>query len=233
MTMSEPKRKYRSSAWFGPPDKDGFIHRSWVGRGLPEGIVRRPADHRHLQHLVGADPVQRAFPRACRARQARRLGSRRRAVRVSGDVARRNQRAADRHALPQPRQHGRRGVDPRQPDRRRRPALRLRQDDAGAGHGRGELRPARDRRLRRDDAQWQVSRQADIGSGTDVWRFSEEVQRRRDERARVHAGGILHVPLVGDLQRHGHGLDDGGRWWRRSAWRCRRTPPSRRSTRGG
>jgi dihydroxy-acid dehydratase len=32
------KRKYRSSAWFGPPDKDGFIHRSWVGRGLPEGI---------------------------------------------------------------------------------------------------------------------------------------------------------------------------------------------------
>jgi L-arabonate dehydrase len=34
----ETKRKYRSAAWFGPPDKDGFIHRSWVGRGLPEGI---------------------------------------------------------------------------------------------------------------------------------------------------------------------------------------------------
>ncbi len=34
----EHKRKYRSSAWFGPPDKDGFIHRSWVGRGMPEGI---------------------------------------------------------------------------------------------------------------------------------------------------------------------------------------------------
>ena len=34
----DQKRKYRSSAWFGPPDKDGFIHRSWVGRGLPEGI---------------------------------------------------------------------------------------------------------------------------------------------------------------------------------------------------
>jgi dihydroxy-acid dehydratase len=29
---------YRSSAWFGKLDKDGFIHRSWVGRGLPEGI---------------------------------------------------------------------------------------------------------------------------------------------------------------------------------------------------
>jgi dihydroxy-acid dehydratase len=24
-------------AWFGPLDKDGFIHRSWVGRGLPMG----------------------------------------------------------------------------------------------------------------------------------------------------------------------------------------------------
>ncbi len=31
------KRTYRSAAWFGPKDKDGFIHRSWVGRGLPEG----------------------------------------------------------------------------------------------------------------------------------------------------------------------------------------------------
>ena len=35
---SEKQRKYRSSAWFAKPDKDGFIHRSWVGRGLPEGI---------------------------------------------------------------------------------------------------------------------------------------------------------------------------------------------------
>ena len=36
--FTDSKRKYRSSAWFGKPDKDGFIHRSWVGRGLPEGI---------------------------------------------------------------------------------------------------------------------------------------------------------------------------------------------------
>src|SRR6187402_1728851 len=34
----QPKRKYRSAAWFAKPNKDGFIHRSWVGRGLPEGI---------------------------------------------------------------------------------------------------------------------------------------------------------------------------------------------------
>ncbi len=36
--MSDRKRKYRSASWFDKPDKDGFIHRSWVGRGLPEGI---------------------------------------------------------------------------------------------------------------------------------------------------------------------------------------------------
>ena len=34
----ETQRKYRSSAWFAKLDKDGFIHRSWVGRGFPEGI---------------------------------------------------------------------------------------------------------------------------------------------------------------------------------------------------
>jgi L-arabonate dehydrase len=34
------KRTYRSAAWFGKPNKDGFIHRSWVGRGLPEGIFQ-------------------------------------------------------------------------------------------------------------------------------------------------------------------------------------------------
>src|SRR5689334_16685992 len=36
--MSSSKRRYRSAAWFEKRDKDGFIHRSWVGRGLPEGI---------------------------------------------------------------------------------------------------------------------------------------------------------------------------------------------------
>jgi dihydroxy-acid dehydratase len=35
--VSNPKRQYRSAAWFSKLDKDGFIHRSWVGRGLPEG----------------------------------------------------------------------------------------------------------------------------------------------------------------------------------------------------
>jgi dihydroxy-acid dehydratase len=34
----ETKGKRRSAAWFGKLDKDGFIHRSWVGRGLPSDV---------------------------------------------------------------------------------------------------------------------------------------------------------------------------------------------------
>ena len=38
--MSEDdKRTYRSAAWFGKHDKDGFIHRSWMrNQGLPADV---------------------------------------------------------------------------------------------------------------------------------------------------------------------------------------------------
>ncbi|MEO7189860.1 MAG: IlvD/Edd family dehydratase [Vicinamibacterales bacterium] len=37
--MADDKKKYRSAAWFGKPDKDGFIHRSWMrNQGLPEDV---------------------------------------------------------------------------------------------------------------------------------------------------------------------------------------------------
>ena len=117
------------------------------GQGRAARPVRRPAGDRHLQHLQRADALQLAFPHARRAGQDRRLRGRRLSARVPGDVARRDAAAADRDALSQPRQHGRRGIDPRQPDRRRRAADGLRQDDALAGDGRGERRPADDRRL--------------------------------------------------------------------------------------
>jgi L-arabonate dehydrase len=36
---SPEPRTYRSAAWFGKPDKDGFIHRSWMrNQGLPEDV---------------------------------------------------------------------------------------------------------------------------------------------------------------------------------------------------
>jgi len=37
--MSDDKPKYRSAAWFGPTDRDGFIHRSWMrNQGLPSHL---------------------------------------------------------------------------------------------------------------------------------------------------------------------------------------------------
>jgi dihydroxy-acid dehydratase len=38
--MSEDdKKKFRSAAWFGEPDRDGFIHRSWMkNQGLPDHL---------------------------------------------------------------------------------------------------------------------------------------------------------------------------------------------------
>jgi L-arabonate dehydrase len=37
--MSEEKKQFRSAAWFGRTDKDGFIHRSWMrNQGFPEDV---------------------------------------------------------------------------------------------------------------------------------------------------------------------------------------------------
>jgi dihydroxy-acid dehydratase len=37
--MSEEKQKFRSAAWFGRADKDGFIHRSWMrNQGFPDDV---------------------------------------------------------------------------------------------------------------------------------------------------------------------------------------------------
>ena len=37
--MSEEKRTYRSAAWFAKTDKDGFVHRSWMrNQGLPDYV---------------------------------------------------------------------------------------------------------------------------------------------------------------------------------------------------
>jgi dihydroxy-acid dehydratase len=34
--MDDTQAELRSAAWFGLPDRDGFIHRSWMKRGLPD-----------------------------------------------------------------------------------------------------------------------------------------------------------------------------------------------------
>lgn len=39
MSDDKSRKTYRSAQWFGKPDKDGFIHRSWMrNQGLPEDV---------------------------------------------------------------------------------------------------------------------------------------------------------------------------------------------------
>ena len=175
-------RKLRSQAWFGGICKDAFIHRSWMkNQGLPTmsfdgrpviGICNTWSEltpcNAHFRDL--AEHVKRGvleaggFPLEFPVMSLRRI-----------------EPAADGDAVPQPRQHGRRGVDPRQPDRWRGAAGRLRQDHAGAADGRGVLRPADDRGLRRADAERQVPRQRHRLRHRRVAALSEDVKRRQDD----------------------------------------------------
>ena len=37
--MADTKKPLRSSAWFGHPDRDGFLHRSWMkNQGFPADL---------------------------------------------------------------------------------------------------------------------------------------------------------------------------------------------------
>ena len=191
--------------------RQGRLHPSKLGRPRIAGRdLRRPADHRHLQHVVGADAVQRALPRARRAREARRVGSRRRAVRVPGDVARRDQPAADGDAVPQPRE--------RWTSRNR--SARNPIDGVVLLCGCDKTTPALVMGAASCDLPALVVsggpmlngkfRGADIGSGTDVWRFSEEVKAGAMSLQGIHAGRVLHVAL--DRAR-------ATSWARRPRWR--------------
>ena len=170
--------------------------------------LRRPPGHRYLQHVVGAHAVQRALPDPGGAGQARSLREGRLPPGIPRDVPGRNPDAPLDDALPQPREHGRGRVHPRQPPRRRGAARRLRQDDSGPAHGRGELRSARDRRIRRSDAERPLPRRAD-------WLRDPRVEvrgdgaRRRHVDAGVHGRRSLHVALRGPLHDDGHRLDYG------------------------
>ncbi|VWX61801.1 hypothetical protein VARIO8X_50428 [Burkholderiales bacterium 8X] len=176
--------------------------------GHPGPRVRRPPDHRHLQHLVGADAVQCALSEDRRAREARRLRGGRLSGGVPGVLERRIEPAADRDADPQPGQHGRGGSHPRQPDRCGGAAHRLRQDDAGPADGRRELRHPRDRGHRRADAQRQArGPRHRLGHGRMA--AARILQGRRDRPASVPVGRGRHVPVRRHLQHHGHRLDDG------------------------
>ena len=168
------------------------------------------------QHRVGPDPVQRAPQRGRRAREARRLRGRRHPAEPAGRVAGRDAGPADRDALAQHGRDGRRGDAARQPDRRRRAARRLRQDDPGAADGRRVGRPARRRRARRADAHRHLPRRRRSAAAPTCGGCREEVRAGTLSEDDVPALRVVDDPQPGALQHDGHRVDDGPASPRRS-----------------
>ena len=56
----------RSDQWYGGNDRDSYIHRAWMRRGLPAQRVHRAAADRDRQHRLRPDPVQQAPERGRR-----------------------------------------------------------------------------------------------------------------------------------------------------------------------
>ena len=193
-------------------DRNAYIHRAWMRRGLPDERLRRhEAADRDREHRVRPDAVQHA-PRTRSPTASSRACGRRAACRYNLPVVSlgETQVRADRDAVAQHGRDGDGGDVPRQPDRRRRAARRMRQDDPGAAHGRGIRRPARRRRARRADADRHFRGEA-LGCGTDVWRLSEEVRAGTLSERAVPEVRVVDDPQQGPLQHDGHRVDDGRR----------------------
>ena len=174
------------------------------GRGLPRDVF----DGRPVIGICNTwselTPVQRALPRARRARQARRLGSGRPAVRVPGHLARRDQRPADGDALPQPRR-----MDVEE-SIRANPI-----DGVVLLCGCDKTTPSLVMGAASCDLPAIVVsggpmlngkyRGRDIGV-SHVWKFSEDVKAGAMTRAGVHGRRAVHVALDRHLHGDGHGV---------------------------
>jgi dihydroxy-acid dehydratase len=108
------RKRRRSQEWFGAEGKMGFIYRSWVkNRGIPARPVRRPpviGICNTYSELTPCNSHFRTLAEHVKAGVWEAAASRS----ISRDVPGRDAAPPRRDALPQPRQHGRRGVDPRQ-----------------------------------------------------------------------------------------------------------------------
>ena len=192
--MSEEKRKYRSASWFGKLDKDGFVHRSHMrNQGLPDHVFDgRP--------IIGiCNTFSELTP--CNA-HLREIAERvKRGVWESGGfpvefpvTSMGEPTCVHRHAVPQSGQHGCRGIDPGQPVDgvvllcgcdKTTPALVM-----GAASCDLPTLVVSGGPMLNGKYQGQ-----DIGSGTDLWRFSEELKAgSMSQREFMEAEACMSAP---------------------------------------
>ena len=140
------------------------------------------------------------------ASQTRGAGGRRLPGGVPGRDAVRDVPEANPDDVPEPAGHGHRGAAALLPGRRCGADGRVRQDHAGAAHGRGQRGPARDLCAGRPDAERQLPGPA----GRQRHRHVEVLGRRAGRagrRLRDGRPGGRHRPLARPLHDHGHRLD--------------------------
>ena len=158
-TPSNGTSRRRSAEWFERRDLDGFLHRSWLkSSGVTDEAFRgRPVIGicNCWSELVNCNVHLRGLAESVKRGVLQAGGF---PLEFPVHLARRVAHEADDDALPEPDGDGRRGVHPRVPARRRRPPHRLRQDQSGEHHGRGERRHPGDRRHRRADAERPLAR---------------------------------------------------------------------------
>ena len=142
--MTEPTGLDRGLTNYGDRDFALYLRRSFArSMGYSPEMLDRPivgiaSRGERLQQLPPHDA------RAGRSREARRARGRRAAARVPHHLARRDLPQPHQPDVPQPDVDGRRGDDPGAADGRGRADRRLRQDRAGAAHGRAERERAGD-----------------------------------------------------------------------------------------
>ena len=206
--MSGPTTGRRSAQWYAGSERDGYIHRAWMRRGLPaHAFDGRP--HIAIANTASdLTPCNAHLDEVAQSREAGSLRGRRHPAEPAGRVTRRNAGPADGHALAQHGCDGDRGDVAGQPDRRRGPARRLRQDDPRAPDGCGLGRPTGRRRPGRTHAHRYLS-------GPAPWlRHRRLPALRRGPRRDALAGGLHPIRVLDDpqpraLQHDGDGLDHG------------------------
>ena len=169
----------------------------------------RQAGHRHHQYLERHQSVPRASARARRKREARRAAGRRLPDRIAGDLARRNLRQADHHALSQLAGDGDGGTAAQPSDRRRGADGRLRQDHARPDHGRDQHGHPGDLHAGRPDAARQLARRISRLRLRRVEILDREA-RRQHHRRRLERDRGRHRALVRHLHGDGHRRDHDG-----------------------
>ncbi len=209
--MADGLRKGLTS--YGDAGFSLFLRKAFIKAMGYSDDALEPPDRRHHQHLQRLQSLPRQCPADHRGGETRRDAGRRDADGVSDHLDRREFCASDLDVSAQSDGDGYRGDDPRPADGRGGRDRRLRQDLAGADHGRRIRRSADRRHSGRADGG-----RASQGRGAGrlhrlpaaLGQIPRRRDRRRRDRSRQRPSRAVGRHLHGDGHRDHHGLHHRG-----------------------